>query len=58
MIVGQLAKEGGEEEMEQKKKSIRKRFKSEEKSEKVIVVKISDIKKRMQRRKMRGRRPQ
>jgi hypothetical protein len=58
MIVGQLAKEGGEEEMAQKKKNIRKRFESEENSEKVTVVKISDIKKRMQRRKMRGRRPQ
>jgi hypothetical protein len=57
MMIGQLAKEGGEEEMEQKKKNIRKWFKSEEKSEKVTVVKISDIKKRMQRRKMRGKRP-
>jgi hypothetical protein len=56
-MIGQLAKEGGEEEMEQKKKNIRKRFESEEKSEKVIVVKISDIKKRMQRRKMKGKRP-
>jgi len=57
MMIGQLAKEGDEEEIEQKKKNIRKRFKSEEKSEKVIVVKISDVKKRMQRRKTRGRRP-
>ena len=57
MMTWQLAKEGGEEEMESKTKNIRKRFKSEEKSEKVTVVKISDIKKRMQRRKMRGKRP-
>jgi endogenous inhibitor of DNA gyrase (YacG/DUF329 family) len=39
------------------KKNIRERLESEEKSEKMIVVKISDIKKRMQRRKMRRKRP-